>query len=145
MSHRTWLREAARDLRRRSTPTQQLLWDALRRHRVAGRQFRRQRPIGPYIADFLCVSARLVVEVDGPIHDHQRDDDEARDEYLEELGYTVLRIPADRVVNDLAGVLSQIARACAALPLSREAGEGVGGRGHTSERGTKGKESHVPR
>jgi very-short-patch-repair endonuclease len=129
MSHRTWLREAARDLRRRSTPTEQRLWAALRRHHLHGRQFRRQYPIGPYIVDFLCSAARLVIEVDGGIHEQQQEYDADRDDYLQELGYTVLRISVDRVLTDLNGVLSQIATACQTPPLPPQRGRGSGGGG----------------
>jgi very-short-patch-repair endonuclease len=121
-----WLREAARDQRRRATVTEQRLWEALRNRRLNGRRFRRQHPLGPYVVDFLCFEARLVVEVDGEIHKQQREYDTYRDEDLERQGYTVLRIPVDRVIHDLGGVLSEIERNSMAPPLPR-AGEGVGG------------------
>ena len=128
-------RAIARDLRRKSTPTEDMLWQALRRQQLHGLQFRRQHPIGPFVVDFVCHSARLVVEVDDPIHNDHREYDIERDIYLQRVGYTVLRIPADRVLRDLPNVLSEIRRSCnlndglvSAPPLPRT-GEGVGGRG----------------
>ncbi len=108
-----WLLRAARDLRRRSTPSERRLWSSLRRHRPGNHQFRRQHPIGPYIADFVCLAARLVVEVDGGIHEEQRDSDAERDQELTRRGYTVLRIAAEQVIHDLDGALAEIERALA--------------------------------
>jgi len=108
-----WLLRAARDLRRRSTPSEQRLWSALRRHQPGDCQFRRQHPIGSYIVDFACLAARLVVEVDGGIHEEQRDADANRDQELAHQGYAVLRIAADRVMHDLDGVLAEIELALA--------------------------------
>lgn len=125
-SYRVWLRAAARNLRRRSTPTEQRLWPALRNRRFGGWRFRRQRPIGPYIVNFLCAETRLVVEIDGTIHDEQRECDAERDEYMEHLGYRVIRFPVDLVNRDLPEVLTLIQTACASPPLPR-AGEGAGG------------------
>src|SRR5687768_10277809 len=92
-----WLREAARDQRQRATPTERQLWDALRGRRLHGLRLRRQHPIGPYIVDYLCFEARLVIEIDGPIHAEQSEYDAERDEHLSQLGYQVLRISADEV------------------------------------------------
>jgi very-short-patch-repair endonuclease len=62
---------AARDIRHNATQAEEGLWVALRGRRLAGLKFRRQEVIGPFIADFYCASARLIVEVDGDIHDDQ--------------------------------------------------------------------------
>jgi very-short-patch-repair endonuclease len=118
-SHHVWLREAARDLRRRSMLTEQRLWAVLRARRVDGRRFRRQHPIGPYIVDFLCFEARVVVEIDGAVHAFQREYDAERDDYLERLGYRIVRISAKRISRDRPGVLDQIQTACQAPPLPR--------------------------
>jgi very-short-patch-repair endonuclease len=115
-----WLREAARDLRRRSTATEQRLWSVLRGRRLAGRRFRRQHPIGPHVVDFLCFAVRLVVEIDGGVHERQQEYDAERDRYLAERGYRVVRVPAERIVRDLPGVLAQVERACQTPPPSRE-------------------------
>src|SRR5688572_16492351 len=135
-----WLREASRELRRRSTPTERQLWAVLRGRRFGGRRFRRQQPIGPYIVDFLCAEARLIIEIDGLIHETQQEYDAERDQLLRERGYHVLRIPVDRVRHDLDGVLCQIEEGCQAhlllldipsrdfsAPPPPRTGEGVGG------------------
>src|SRR5438477_13205636 len=102
-ARRLWTREASRDLRRRATPTEKQLWEQLRHHRFDGKQFRRQHPIGPYIADFVCPQDRLVIEIDGEIHAAQRNYDAERDDYLSHLGYTVLRITTNQVLYNLEG------------------------------------------
>jgi len=84
----------ARHLRRNMTDDERKLWAVLRRKNLAGFRFRRQQPIGPYIADFFCPSAKLVVELDGEQHaeeSHLRRDDE-RTRWLRSRGYRVLRI-----------------------------------------------------
>jgi very-short-patch-repair endonuclease len=74
----------ARSLRRRMTPPEVILWQALRRGRLEELRFRRQHPMGPYILDFYCAPARLAVEVDGIGHDHQISRDARRGEWLAE-------------------------------------------------------------
>src|SRR5918998_5443322 len=82
----------ARDLRRRMTPSETVLWAALRNGRLAGLKFRRQHPIDAFVVDFCCPAAWLVVEVDGGIHGDQRAQDEYRTERLGVLGYRVIRV-----------------------------------------------------
>jgi very-short-patch-repair endonuclease len=96
---------------------------------VGGVKFRRQHAIGPFIADFYCVSARLVIEVDGPNHTRQRAADEERQAYLEGLGLAVLRFSNEDVLGRMAAVLARIARIVESRisPLSSQ-GEGVGGK-----------------
>ena len=89
--------EVARDFRKEPTPSEQLLWQALRNRQVDGRKFRRQQPIGPFVVDFFCGAERLIVEVDGPIHEQQRQQDEQRQELLESLGLRFLRVSANEV------------------------------------------------
>ena len=91
----------ARSLRNHATRAEALLWYELRDLKSAGMKFRRQSPIGPYIADFLCPAARLIVEIDGDSHDTDtgRRHDANRDAYLGALGYTVLRIDEPDVMN----------------------------------------------
>ena len=104
---REWARETARELRREATPSEAALWEHLRGRRLGGHRFRREQPIGPYIADFFCPTARLIVEVDGAIHDIQQEYDLERQADLEGAGYRVLRVTAGRVTHDLPGVLAQ--------------------------------------
>ena len=102
--------DRARDLRRRMTLPEVILWTAIRGQRLAGARFRRQHPIGPYILDFYCEEARLAVEVDGSGHDHpdQARHDARRTEWLGLRDIAVLRIPARDVLEDLSGVLDVI-------------------------------------
>jgi very-short-patch-repair endonuclease len=95
----------ARTLRRESTDVERRLWSALRSRQFAFK-FRRQHPISPYVADFACIEARLVVELDGGQHGGERD--AARDAALEAAGWRVLRYWNAQVVENLDGVLADI-------------------------------------
>ncbi|MEX1255932.1 MAG: DUF559 domain-containing protein [Dehalococcoidia bacterium] len=117
----------ARALRQDSTTSEALLWAALRRKSLDGRKFRRQHPIGRYVVDFYCVEERLIVEVDGPIHQGQRGDDRERDGFLRARRLKIVRVPSDEVERDIGGVLNRIRKEFAAgtqAPLPRRAGEG---------------------
>jgi very-short-patch-repair endonuclease len=103
-------RERARALRREMTEAERILWANVRSHRLQGKHFRRQQVIGGYIVDFYCEAARLVVEVDGPIHERQTDYDVERGRVLSAYGITVLRVSNDEVMNHLSSVLTRIAR-----------------------------------
>lgn len=107
----TAVRGTAHDLPLAQTATEHRLWTYLRAHRVRGLHFRRQHQLGPFTVDFYCHSARLVVEVDGPVHDHRAKRDTRRDQWLAGHGYTVLRFDNARVWGDLPGVLQEIATA----------------------------------
>ena len=104
----------ARKLRREMSLPEVLLWDALRR-RSLGLRFRRQFPSDRATVDFACLSHRLVIEVDGEQHGHgdQPQRDVARDAILQRGGFTVMRIAARDVLNDLEGVVHSIAAYCA--------------------------------
>lgn len=99
----------ARVLRRRITLPEVKLWQALRGQKQ-GARFRRQHPIGPFILDFWCESARLAVEIDGQIHDHpdQARHDARRTEWLTAQGIRVWRVPARDVLSNLDGVLAAL-------------------------------------
>jgi very-short-patch-repair endonuclease len=109
-SRRQWrrLRECARGLRRDATASEAILWTRLRNRQLDGLAFRRQRAIDAFIVDFYCAAAKLVIEIDGPIHDERIDRDDARTERLEALGYTVLRFSNDEVSRDTQSVLAAI-------------------------------------
>jgi very-short-patch-repair endonuclease len=81
-----------RDLRRHSTVAEHILWSHLRARRMIGLKFRRQHAMGPYIADFVCLQEKIVIEVDGLIHEDQRRYDASRDRWFQSKGYFVLRI-----------------------------------------------------
>jgi very-short-patch-repair endonuclease len=101
----------AKQFRRVMTPTERILWQALRGNALGGLHFRRQQIVGGFIVDFYCHAAGLVVEVDGGVHEGSRDDDSARDGVLRELGLRVLRISDDAVRRNLPEVLAAIAAA----------------------------------
>ena len=102
---------AAVDLRREMTPAEQRLWTALRNRQLNGLKFRVQHAIGPFILDFCCPSCRLVIEVDGDIHDLQQERDQARTEQLISYGYRVIRFRNEEIMNDLRPVLARIQQA----------------------------------
>ncbi len=106
------VRTLAKDLRRNQTPAEAILWDALRRNQ-SGRKFHRQRPIDRYIADFYCPQARLVIELDGPIHatPDRREYDEIRDQTLSAKGLRVLRLTNAQIESDLEDCLARIEEA----------------------------------
>ena len=81
----------ARDLRSRSTDAERKLWSLLRDRQILGLKFRRQRPIGPYFVDFVCMSRRLVIELDGGQHAEATGRDERRTAFLSAQGYHVVR------------------------------------------------------
>jgi very-short-patch-repair endonuclease len=95
----------ARSFRKQPTPTESLLWRFLRGGKIEGVRFRRQQPIGPFVVDFYCPELKLIVEVDGGIHESQRERDTERQELLEACGYEVLRFPASAIETDLRAVL----------------------------------------
>jgi len=98
----------ARHLRRRMTDAERLLWYRLRGRRFAAIKFRRQEPIGKYVADFVCQEARLIVELDGGQHAVHRRYDKHRDAWLRRQGYRVLRFPDNVVLKELDAVLEAI-------------------------------------
>lgn len=115
----------ARRLRRAATGPEAALWRILRGHRLGGLKFRRQHPIGPYIADFHCASAKLVIELDGMSHDDTADSDARRTKYMQQAGIRVVRILNDDVLADPDAVAEYILRE--ALPPSPSGGRaGVG-------------------
>ncbi|OWJ64447.1 endonuclease domain-containing protein [Inquilinus limosus] len=99
----------ARRLRRDSTLAEGLLWRHLRDHGLAGAKFRRQHPVGPYVADLCCLEAMLIVEVDGSQHGPARD--AQRNAALEAEGFMVLRFWNNDVLQSLEGVLLRIEEA----------------------------------
>ena len=107
----------ARELRKQGTPAEIKLWQSLSKRQLHGFKFSRQIPIGPYFADFLCRSAKLVVEVDGPSHDVQVEYDCARTELIEGQGYRVIRFSNMDVLQNLEDVLATIGRVLTEMSL----------------------------
>jgi very-short-patch-repair endonuclease len=104
----TELRNTARALRHTMTPAEATLWEAIQDNKLAGLKFRRQHPLEKFILDFYCALHRLVIEVDGPIHDEQQEHDAERTQILESLGYRVLRFRNEEVLHNLPDVLKRI-------------------------------------
>jgi very-short-patch-repair endonuclease len=94
----------ARRLRREATTPERVLWNVLRGGQLTGLKFRRQHPIGPFIADFYRHSAAIVVELDGMSHDDKREYNQNRNEYMQRQGLRVLRILNEDVMSDLDAV-----------------------------------------
>jgi very-short-patch-repair endonuclease len=121
---------AARAMRREPTIAEDRLWHALRGEAL-GVRFRRQHPVGRFILDFWCPAARLVVEVDGDIHDLQAERDAARTEALAGFDYHVIRFRNREVMEDLEDVLQRIRAEVSARakvpPSPGSSGEGAGG------------------
>jgi very-short-patch-repair endonuclease len=111
----------ARRLRREMSPAERLLWWALK-ERPGGYRFRKQCPQGAFSIDFACLEVRLGIEVDGDAHDCAagQERDSRRDRYLEAVGFTMMRIPAREVFDNLEGVVRGIVSECRRLgPLHR--------------------------
>ncbi len=100
----------ARRLRRNTTDAEKLLWNCLRKLDLKGSHFRRQIPIGPYIADFGCMAARLLIEVDGSQHgeDQNKAYDDGRTRWLEKEGYRVLRFWNNDITGNMEGVMETV-------------------------------------
>jgi very-short-patch-repair endonuclease len=100
----------AKDMRQTMSNAEVILWSRIRRKQVHGVTFRRQHPIGPFIADFACWEARLVIEVDGPTHisDEAKLKDKHRTHFLHQAGWEVIRVWNNDVYNNLHGVMDAI-------------------------------------
>jgi len=102
------LKLLARNLRNSSTLSEVLLWNCLRKKKLLGYKFLRQKPIGNYIVDFYCTKLLLVIEIDGFTHDNKYEYDINRQKYLENIGLVVLRFRDEDVKNNLFGVIKAI-------------------------------------
>ncbi len=102
--------QKAQMLRSSMTKAERSLWDRLSNNQLDGFKFRRQHPIGPYVADFYCHKARLVIEVDGKDHNQteRKQNDEVRDIEMKELGLKVIRVKNEEVLNDIDKVIKRI-------------------------------------
>jgi very-short-patch-repair endonuclease len=115
--HRVYLPilERARELRQPQTPAEQRLWARLRDRQLGGLKFRRQHPIDRFIVDFYCAECQLVVEVDGDSHAGQVEYDQARTEWLNDQGYSVIRFSNQEVCGQVEAVLEAIWAECQKL------------------------------
>jgi very-short-patch-repair endonuclease len=103
-------RAAAKRLRANTTPHERILWRALKELPVEGSHFRRQAPIGPYVVDFFCPAAHLIIELDGGHHndDETAARDRKRQLWLEQEGYRIIRFWNSEITSDLKAVLERI-------------------------------------
>ncbi|NJL91686.1 MAG: DUF559 domain-containing protein [Coleofasciculaceae cyanobacterium SM2_1_6] len=137
--------EIARQFRKQPTPSEKILWQELRGRKLDNHKFRRQQPIGIFVVDFFCAAERLIVEVDGGIHESQQELDRQRQELLESLGLRFIRVSSDRVENNLSSVLEEIRQAILnpmnpRHPLTPSPTRGEGG--HDSIKGKEEQEGH---
>ncbi|MBA2243936.1 MAG: endonuclease domain-containing protein [Gemmatimonadetes bacterium] len=124
------LRRTARELRRSATTAEAVMWEALRAGRLDGLKFRRQHTVGRFVLDFYCPEFKLVVEVDGDIHEQQPECDAARSAELIAYGCRILRFRNEEVLNALPAVLDRIRTAALnQSPLSQNWERGLGGEG----------------
>ncbi|MFL6652895.1 MAG: endonuclease domain-containing protein [Sulfurifustaceae bacterium] len=123
------VQQRARIVRNQATDAERYLWQRLRKRQMGGYRFRRQVPIAEYVADFACLEARLVIELDGGQHEERKAYDARRDARIAAHGLKVLRFWDDDVFRTLDAVLDEIWRAlemaaAPSLSLPRKAGEG---------------------
>ena len=117
-------RSRAKQLRQTMTRAETLLWRYLKADRIDGLGFRRQVPIRNYIADFICMSAKIVIELDGESHDFEerQNADQNRDAFFVSEGFQILRFTNEQVMSNLEGVVETIRQTAAdrlrGLPLS---------------------------
>ena len=116
-------RVAANDRRRNPTPSEQMLWERLEGKKLLGFGFVRERKIKGWWADFYCAAAKLVIEVDGGIHETRKAQDVLRDEVMGADLYKVLRVPAWRVFTEIDSVVEEIARHLDNVPARRRRDE----------------------
>jgi very-short-patch-repair endonuclease len=123
--------QRARSMRLGPTSAEDVLWERLRNRRLNGWKFRRQFAWESFILDFYCAEAKLVVEVDGPIHLQKKRYDRERTIWLEVSGFEVVRFTNARVFGQIEEVLSEIEKQCVARvsPRPGTPGRGAGGEG----------------
>jgi very-short-patch-repair endonuclease len=110
------LTSIARNLRKKSTEAEKLLWRHLRGKQLDGLKFRRQEPLGNYVVDFACFEKRVIIEVDGGHHATEKERDNKRDIWLKEQGFKVLRFWDNEVLRNTSGVFEVIRENCSSPP-----------------------------
>ncbi len=115
------LENMAIDMRNNPTVAEKLLWEKLRNKQL-GIKFRQQHVIDKFIVDFCSIKSALIIEVDGQIHDDQKESDEKRTQILENQGYTVIRFKNEEILNDIDRVLSVIVLIAQKAPQPPEGG-----------------------
>lgn len=106
------MHERAKKLRHEMTPAEKILWKEVGANRLNGLHFRRQQIIHGYFADFYCHQHELIVELDGGIHELQKEYDAEREAYLIALGFRTIRFKNEEITNNLKAVLQKIVEEC---------------------------------
>ena len=119
------VQQRAKELRKEMTSAEKILWERLRNRQVGGFKFRRQHPMGSFIADFYCAECKLVIEIDGDIHISQVEADAERTEIIESFGYRVIRFRNAEVEVSLQVVLQKILATCQTPLLLKSGSAGV--------------------
>jgi len=129
------LKPLAKQMRQEPTEAEDILWQRLRNRKLLGLKFRRQHTIERFIVDFYCKELRMVIEVDGPIHNYTPQEDKIREEFLEGAGLTVLRFTNDLVLKDIDSVIRQLTEKSNEIKKSPLAvyGEGSGVRSENTD------------
>jgi very-short-patch-repair endonuclease len=104
--------QRARELRTNANPLEDIVWQHLKSRRLGGFKFRRQHPVEMYIVDFVCLEAKVILELDGASHDGREDHDEKRQLRLEQAGFLVLRFRNEVVYENLEGMLDRVWEQC---------------------------------
>ena len=117
------LKERRRELRKRSTKSEEILWKKIRNNQL-GSKFKRQHSIGGYILDFYCSELKLIIEIDGSSHgkSDSKEYDKTRDAYFTELGYKTIRFSNTEIENQLEQVLEKIQSSIISPRLRKERG-----------------------
>ncbi|MDO9260382.1 MAG: DUF559 domain-containing protein, partial [Flavobacteriaceae bacterium] len=115
------LLEKAKEMRANPTQAEALLWGQLKSKNLDF-QYRQQHLIGDFIVDFVCLSKRLIIEVDGKIHDFQVEKDEERTKILEDKGYKIIRFKNEEVIGEIDKVISKIEKELKVLPFGKDLG-----------------------
>lgn len=111
------MKQLARSMRRHMTDAERVLWQHLRAHRMGGHKFKRQLIIEPYIVDFVCIEAKLIIEADGGQHGLRAEEDQERTACLKAMGYRVLRFWNHEILTDTRTVLERIHQELNLSPL----------------------------
>jgi len=120
------VKERTRSLRKNATDAERALWRHLRNRQMLGFKFRRQMPVEPYIVDFACLDAHLIIEIDGGQHLDQRAYDERRTLFLKSCGYRILRFWNNEVLQETDAVLERIQQILLGSPHPNPLPQGEG-------------------
>lgn len=123
-------RDTARRLRSNLTDTERFVWQRVRYRQLGGHKFRRQRPLGPYVVDFVCLERRVVLELDGGQHAEQAEEEAARARWLEAQGFRVVRFWNHDVFGNWDGVSQVIWDCLQSPPPQPSPARGEGARTH---------------